>query len=58
MDSEDYYKKLDCIVGDRTRFVELDYNINTESLAECSKAHWITRETSGKLPKAVYQTIS
>ena len=44
MDSEDYYKKLDCIVGDQTRFVELDYNINTENLAECSKAPWITKE--------------
>ena len=44
MDVDEYYRKLDCIVADQTRFSLLDYNINTENTTECNKAPWIAKE--------------
>ena len=46
LDTVDYYKKLDQIINDDSRFVKLDYNINQTTIKECSDAPWIKKEDS------------
>ena len=46
LDTSDYFKKLDQIIDDRSRFRKLDYNINVEKLAEHKNAPWIKKESS------------
>ena len=46
MNDSDYYKKLDCIVNDTSRFSLIDYNINTEKIHDCTLAPWIQKADS------------
>ena len=44
MNNCDYYSKLDQIINDKTRFIRLDYNINTENVQNCRLAPWVIKE--------------
>ena len=46
VDTEDYYKKLNVIVEDKSRFVKLDYNPDTDKLKDCFLAPWVLKENS------------
>ena len=41
---QDYFNNLDKIVLDKTRFQEIDYNINCKSTKSCKLAPWIVQE--------------
>ena len=44
LNESDYYKKLDKIISDRTRFTRLSYNINTNNIKDCMNSPWINKE--------------
>ena len=44
INKQDYFNKLDKIVLDKTRFQEIDYNINCKSTKSCKLAPWIVQE--------------
>ncbi len=46
LNNSDYYDKLDCIINDSSRFTMLNYNINTESIKDCTNAPWIKKAKS------------
>ena len=44
LNENDYCRKLDNIICDRTRFTRLDYNINTNKVQDCMNSPWIVKE--------------
>ena len=44
IDKLDYFNKLDKIILDKTRFEEINYNLNTKSTNNCKLAPWIIQE--------------
>ena len=46
LNKTDYFKKLDRIIQDDTRFIKLDYDVNTDNIGKCGKAPWIIKEDS------------
>ena len=48
MNSIDYFKKLNKIVLDDTKFQEVQFDFTKESLANCARAPWIKAESSIK----------
>ena len=54
MNSECYFKKLDSIVNDPTKFKEINFSLDNNSLEECKSAPWIKKANSVKYYLTTY----
>ena len=52
--SDCYFKKLDSIVNDLTKFKEINFNLDNNLLEECKSARWIKRANSIKYYLTTY----
>ena len=48
MQTEDYYRKLDKIVLDGTKFESMEFDVNCDDLIQCKSAPWFKKEESIK----------
>ena len=54
LNSECYFKKLDSIVNDSTKFKEINFSLGNNSLEECKSAPWIKKANSVKYYLTTY----
>ena len=54
LNSKCYFKKLDSIVNDSTKFKEINFSLGNNSLEECKSAPWIKKANSVKYYLTTY----